>query len=525
VLTGAASYDVFIRFMPVFGTIALIVWYLVLRRPAGTVAAAVGCLLVATSVPMFQLATRGVMSDLPFFLFSGLAVWSLAGLEQARSRPLSLWLTASTCLLTVMAVLIRSAGVAICAGLIAWAITSAVLHRRRSQRMWRGAIAAALAGFLALASWMAWSKSVNLSEDHGNHMRSYASQLGMKDPHRPDLGAASPGDVIRRLAANLPEQSAAMMSVFLSLPWISPLWYSPIVIAFVLLTLAGCGSWLYADRSTFLVWYFFAYFTLYLLWPFDERVRFLLPICPLGFVFLWEGLHVTGRFIQARPVFAAGCAALAAGAFAGGAVAAGVRGLQGRVSIALWIGVLAISLVVLARRGRTATAAAVFQGFRLRFRSAPEWIIVALLTVGFLQQILLARGNLAPQPSSFVHYPAAQSASWLRAAPEGVVMAQQLEIIHRLTGRKVQQFLVTSDPKAIVEAAKDQHVRYLVVSRPVKDEYFAPSEEQRYALIDRAFPGLLQLVHEGAGYRIFQFRTAGAVDDLENTPVSGLGTK
>src|ERR1700676_394848 len=89
VLTGAATYDVFIRFMPVFGTIALMVWYLVLRRPAGPVAAAVGCLLVATSVPLFQLATRGVMSDLPFFLFSGLALWSLAGLERAHSRPLS----------------------------------------------------------------------------------------------------------------------------------------------------------------------------------------------------------------------------------------------------------------------------------------------------------------------------------------------------------------------------------------------------------------------------------------------------
>jgi hypothetical protein len=136
----------------------------------------------------------------------------------------------------------------------------------------------------------------------------------------------------------------------------------------------------------------------------------------------------------------------------------------------------------------------------------PAVVVVALVGVGLLEQISAARQNLGPDPSRFTHYPAVQAAEWLRGAPEGVVMAQQVEIIHRLTGRRVEHFLATGDPNVIVRVARDQNVRYLTVNRPSAEEYFLPTEDQRYQVIDRAMPGLLALRHEGIGYRIFEFQ-------------------
>jgi 4-amino-4-deoxy-L-arabinose transferase-like glycosyltransferase len=77
-LTGHDGYDVYIRFMPVFGTLAIVVWYFVLRSYAGRLAAAICCVLVATSDYFFLLATQAVLSDIPFFFLCGVAISSTA---------------------------------------------------------------------------------------------------------------------------------------------------------------------------------------------------------------------------------------------------------------------------------------------------------------------------------------------------------------------------------------------------------------------------------------------------------------
>lgn len=83
-------------------------------------------------------------------------------------------------------------------------------------------------------------------------------------------------------------------------------------------------------------------------------------------------------------------------------------------------------------------------------------------------------------------------------------MAQQSAILHRLLGRRVADFPITRDFRAIAAAATREHVRYLVVDEPVSYEYFFPTEEERMQVLEEAYPKAFQLVHAGPGYRIFE---------------------
>jgi hypothetical protein len=85
-------------------------------------------------------------------------------------------------------------------------------------------------------------------------------------------------------------------------------------------------------------------------------------------------------------------------------------------------------------------------------------------------------------------------------------MAQQSSIIHRLSGRRIEDFPVTSDPQAIVDAVAREKVRYLVINDQVEYEYFYPTEEERWRQIERAYPSMFRLVHKGPGYRVFEVK-------------------
>ena len=85
-------------------------------------------------------------------------------------------------------------------------------------------------------------------------------------------------------------------------------------------------------------------------------------------------------------------------------------------------------------------------------------------------------------------------------------MAQQSEIVHRLSGRRVVSFPITSDPQLIAATIAREKVRYLLVNDQVQSEYFFPTEAERWRRIERAYPFMFQLVHEGPGYRVFEVR-------------------
>jgi len=210
-------------------------------------------------------------------------------------------------------------------------------------------------------------------------------------------------------------------------------------------------------------------------------------------------------------------------------------GLQARASVAFWA-VCAVTPMLLIlpikRAGRTGIAAMLDSVVRFIPAHTDRGIAIALVAVGVFQQAAVARSNAAPNPSLFLHYPSADCSLWLRTAEDGIVMAQQASIIHRLTGRKVVSFPVSSDPQFIVSVARRENVRYLVVNDEVevKDEYFFPSEMDRFRVMERAYPSMFVLVNKGLTYRVFELirsypANARSLRLLKTALISGDGAR
>jgi hypothetical protein len=511
-LTGRESYGVFIRFMPVFGALALVTWYFVLRRTEGRVVAGVACLLVGTSAAFYQLVTQSVLSEAPFFFMSGLVFLFVRGLEQQDARgPSRFLLLTGLCLATAVAVLLRSVGIALGAALFAWG--SIEIWRRGSVRFapWRPALFAALFAFLGFFGWVGWSKHSEQREYTGQRMESYASALLTKDPYRPELGVASTRDLVLRVASNAPVQAAHIFALLTRVSYVMPTWNSPPVVITLALLLCGLVSYVFDGRRGLLAWYFLAYFTVYLFWPFDEGQRFMLPVSPLACVLIWRGLVVTVNLLRSRPTATLACISALAAVLA---VATGATdrlpGMQARVSMVFWPLTTAVSifLIILVERSGLARATSALDSMVacLAWRRSYMGVVGILLAAGLFQQAAIARTNLAPDPSKYLHYTAADCAAWLRTAGVGAVMTQQFAIIHRLSGRRTVSFPITSDPQLIVDTATREKVRYLVVNDGVKYEYFSPTEEERWRNIERAYPLMFQLVYRGPGYRVFEVK-------------------
>ncbi len=515
ILTGREGYNLFIRLMPVFSTFALMVWYFVLRRDAGRVAAGSACLLVATSAPLFQMVTRSVLSDAPFFLMSGLAFWSLQGLEEPASqrRSVRYLLLASVCLCTVMTVLVRSAGVALSAALFAWAVTGKLCRADRSA-LYRAAVLASLAGFLVFGWWTVWTKHAEHRVYQGQYMESYASQFMAKNPHRPEMGTASAVDLVIRAGSNILVQASYLAALATRASYVMPTWYSPLTVVTIVLLLWGLVSSGLNRQKTLPAWYFLAYFAIYLLWPFDEGPRFMLPVAPLAFVLVWRGVLKVTDLLRRRPTSTLAAVSVLGIALAGGTGVTGrLPGRQAHAALLLWplLGAASAALMFLAKRAGQGAATRAFDLVVVPFRSwrAHYGIVGLLLLGGIVQQAESARTNLAENPSHFRHYASADFSAWLRTAPQGAVMAHQFAIVHRLTGRRVVEFPITSDPNLIVTVVKREKVLYLFVNDPVPYEYFLPTEEERWRRIERAYPVMFQLVHRGPGYRVFEVREPG----------------
>jgi hypothetical protein len=511
-LTRRESYDVFVRFMPVFGTLALVTWYFVLRQTGERFAAGAACLLVGTSAAFYQLVTQSVLSEAPFFFMSGLALLFLRGLDRQGVRGATRFLLLTgLCLATAVTVLLRSVGIALGAALFVWG--SIEIWRRRWVRFtpWRPAVFAALFAFLGFFGWVGWSKHAEQREYPGQRMASYASQLLTKDPYRPELGVASTSDLVLRVASNAPVQAAHIFALLTRVSYVMPTWYSPAVVITLTLLLCGVMSYGFDGRRSVLAWYFVAYFTVYLFWPFDEGQRFMLPVSPLAFVLIWRGLVVTANLLRSRPTATlASISAFAALLAVATCATDRMPGLQALVSVVFWplTAGVSILLIILVERGGLARATSALDSaaVSLASRRSYKGVVWILLAVGLFQQAAIARTNLGPDPPKYLHYNSADCASWLRTTGDGVVMAQQSAIIHRLSGRRTVSFPITSDPQLIVDIVTREKVRYLIVNDHVEYEYFSPTEEERWRNIERAYPLMFQLVHRGPGYRVFEVK-------------------
>src|SRR5207249_9410680 len=76
--------------------------------------------LLATSPYFFEIATKGVLSELPYFALSMATLLAAARLEDAPSRGSRITWSALLAICMVSAIMVRTAGIALSAGILLW---------------------------------------------------------------------------------------------------------------------------------------------------------------------------------------------------------------------------------------------------------------------------------------------------------------------------------------------------------------------------------------------------------------------
>jgi hypothetical protein len=250
----------------------------------------------------------------------------------------------------------------------------------------------------------------------------------------------------------------------------------------------------------FIAWYVVAYLGVCSLWPFDEGLRFALPIFPFLFLFAWRGVL---RTWESRHDIAKhrGRVRLAAGVIALAALLSFLslqsRGLQAELSVLFWIALFGVSLTHYLYRPLAV--------LNLSVRNAALCLVGALLAIGLAMDETIAARNLNPDPATFEHADSVRLAEWLKALPDnGAVMAQQASILHYLTGRRFVSF-PTTDDGALIDSVMRQHdVSYLVVGEPSGSDYFAPPERDRLAFLRQFRPDCCRLVQTVGSYSVYR---------------------
>lgn len=506
-ISGQTQYEQLMHLMPFLGAAALAAWFLALRPVFGAIPSAAVLLVTAASFTYFELATRLLMSEIPNWLASGLAFLLLGWLLD--SGPRRQWSSTAAGLLLVVcssyAVLIRSAGITLAAALLAWPWTPAARLCPRAALARRWAFFAGACGLLVFLAWTGWTTSHPPSAQHGGHMSRYTHEFQYKDPHEPDLGKAAPSDYVLRTARMTVVRASQLSAIAVPYPWIAPVWYSPLILPMLVLPLVGI--WTSRSHPSMLLFgiYYVAYLGVHALWPFREFARFMLPAAPVAFLFLVLGARAVWSAVLRRGrTFAVLTLCIAASAFATASLDP-PAGLQEKASLLVWAAAAAFAALALFLPAAQRIGRRVAAQIDRHSRSLAVSCVALFAAGGLVMQIRGGLDNLSPDPAS-VHSDARGAALWLRQAPPGAVMAGDIPVIHRFSGRFAVGFPPTSDAAAIFKLMRQYRVRFLVVipAKPGQELYFRPSEMERLSRIPDHAPGLLKLVREGKGYLIYE---------------------
>ena len=513
---SGGGYVPSILLMPLFGVLGLLASLALLEQDIdeqdGWMVAAIACVWLASSPQFFRYSTERVLSDLPYFFASTAALLLAVRLGQAgraggagRIGLTVLGLSVSV----AAAVMFRAAGIALVAAGLAALVTGG---RRLPWRSIVGLSVAITAGGAAEAFWLQWALPRASQDWPGEYMDSYITQMMMKDPHRPGLGHATIADVVSRMGHGAVLQMARFSELVTRAPWIDPLWFSPFVIIPLVLVVAGLVDSIRQGRSTVVVWYVVFYLTLYFLWPYDEGTRFVLPIFPLLFLMAWRGVRLTHRLLKARrvrPSLVLAVLAVVSVAALGSCRLEPMPGSQAALSVAFWVAALGAGIA--SQVGWVGGLSRV-GGERGLGRWLGVPILVLSIGIGLAEQARITVANLKTGPASPTQARTIGVAGWLSMqSRDPVVMAQQTAILHRLTGLRMVSFpVVSNDAAGLIARTIRQHgVSYLVVADPGpgEDDYYHPTEQERFRALVSVQPDCCQLAYAAGGYEVYRVET------------------
>jgi hypothetical protein len=235
--------------------------------------------LLAVSPGLLELG-HWILSDVPFWMFTVLAVWAFE-----RLRPGDRGRLAVAVLATTLAYFTRSAGLPLVIAAFAWL----ALRRRWTQL---GVLAAVI---LPLA-FLWWLRA------RGQGGVDYVSQFWMVDPYDPSRGRIAPLELLVRAGENMSKYVRIHLPILLS----GTANAVTMLIGLLVLAFGGYG-WVTRMRRPGVVELFLPlYLGLLCVWPSVwSGERFLLPAFPLLLLFAGDGLVRVARLVRPRAALAA----------------------------------------------------------------------------------------------------------------------------------------------------------------------------------------------------------------------------
>jgi hypothetical protein len=509
--TIGCTHDTLVLTMPVFLTLGFLVSYAVICRQLGRPVAAASCLLLASSPHIFPFATTHLWPSFPYFFTSMLFLFFASKLAAPGKGLRGVLLGCLLCLLLTATVLIQSVGVVLIGGFLSWVVLSFFGDRSIAKSRLKFAAPVIFIAFLAQAFWM--QRGGNPKEwPLPGYPDSYLAQLKVKSGNFPELGLASPKDVVFRVRNNLKERTSFLGEVLIR-HWIRSSWSSPMVAGLIVLILLGVWRSLLRSDSQLCAMYFVGYECIYLLWPWSFDVpRFTIPVLPLACLYLAEGFTALHRWSQRYPQ-RVGCLFLPLSIVLGFfATAKGWRaeaghGFQDKISAIFWImSAVTCASLIWKRPLPSSDRLSWCQSFlSKRFSVASvsfslvqligAVVVTSLVVTGVAAEIPIGRENLTSGSAKIESTPEIQAARWIQSHtdPSSIVASRHVELVYHFSRRKMIWFPPMTNPNVLMHGIREHHIQYvIVIDRGFN--YYLPPDTICFDLLYRAYPQAFRLV-------------------------------
>jgi hypothetical protein len=415
------------------------------------------------------------------------------------------------------AVIIESAGIALIAAISAWLVLSYFLDPRTAKLRLKRFLPIVSIAFAAEAVWLQQGSNVRDWPLPGRG-ESYIAQLKLKDGNAPEMGFASPRDIVLRVEKNLRESIGFLDETILH-RWITPSWTSPLRAGALILILCGLLNSLAREEGRLCALYFIFYEFIYLLWPwFSGVIRFAMAVLPLACMFLFEGIIALREWSRRHPQRIATLflpISLILAFFA--SRHAINQGLQDKISVIFWLvsGIFCLGLLkkddFASRFNLRKWQTFVSRSVSLTGLGFGSGQFIAVLTAAYLifegvtMNISMGRQNLVSGVNAFQNAPEIQAARWieLHTDPNVVVTSRQTGLLYHYSRRKVVWFPPITDPRILLKGFRDHDIEYVVIVIR-KFSYYRPSEADCFDLLDKEYPKNFQLVEKNGNMRIYE---------------------
>jgi hypothetical protein len=519
---------VFFQLIAVFATLGLIVAYYLLRQIEGRGVAATACLLFGCSPSLFSFNTAVIFPEMPYLFLSMLVLLLAFRIDRANSRrpPIARIVAFGAAL--VLAVLVRSVGIALIVGLGTWILASLVVTPVVGRRRLKNFLIPLLLGAAAQAGWSMWAQRHQVLEwQLPGYPESYVTQLKVKNGQQPELGLASLADIPIRVERNVVKR-AALLGELLTGRYISTFYSSPAIVGVLILIPIGLAS-AFRNGGQLHDWYFLWEEAIFIFWPWDPKPRFLFPIVPLAVLYLWRGAKVLRSYSSRQPkqaglfIFLFGAVlSIVSGAYAFRILPFDVDPIHARgdhwqpiAATISWavLAVIGFGLVKFNSIRTSEDSARPFEnvGKILRLWSGLPLGIATILVLtvvvgsGLAQQLAWGRANLNPDITQQAVYPEIEASEWIQAhePPDRIIMARDQDIVFHRTGRRAVWFPPISDAKVLMDGIRRHNVGVLVVAHH-SESYWLPPEDACFQSLERSYASAFHMVDEGRDFRVFE---------------------